>query len=986
MEKNEINARIDAQLPINGLGLEWLKNFVKGDEQIRAYERIINNRRQLKRIRYANNTNPAAAIYGESQVWKSYLVDNLLWSRTNGNFKLFDDKGNCFDFLKEINPLGGGIESTSLVSRFTTKQIWKDPNYPIKAVMLSPVDIIITLCDAYYNDVKDHPSEKDNPRTINEEKIKQRIKKINSYCSSHTQSFIGEDDIYDIKDYFEKGYLERSHEYYQKLDDEHFLRLLSQKIDRIPVNDWVDIFSILWMDNQEVSDTFSKLISQFERMDFCQEVYIPMEAVLRVNGTLLSVDRIYEFFDIKEHKNGKKVEYAKIPDVKVLCGKKEVTVSKSVFCFLAAELVFKIDDNLAKEKDFLAKIDLLDFPGARGREKIEERIINKKDCCEMMLRGKVAYLFNKYTVQDLISNLLYCHDMAQSEIRATLSAHLKKWVNTAIGDTPEKRQQFIDDLKISPLFIISTKFNIDLIKEDTDSGSDPSSFEAREQAMNNRWMRRFESTLMTVIGENIENKWFSQWTKTETFKNIYLLRSYDRSSIRYAGIFTGYLKHNEKGELIINKNPDGTLVGETGFGEGYEDFLSKLKNSFKNNDFIKSHFKEPERAWDEAATINKDGSEYIIENLRIAAQNTYNSRQHKLERQVVELYNELFIVLRAFYHSDKADDMIVHAVKKAGKIDAELDVAIGKDQYFFGKMMQKFLVKESHIYNYYLERLRDIQMIEKADLTAYAAIRMSNPELSHLKSFDENLEILKKKYKETDSETMKNFYKEKGIDLQELFFGETNQIKSNSVILAEGLMDMWLSEILVLDRFKDLIRQGFSENSFTNLLDNIRVLYRQLDITKLIAKSIRKYVDRYDKIDEIQEMIADISAEIINNFINNMGFNHYSEDKLESIMKTDKENKLDLKFEHSFLTFKPMETEDITSLFETLDCLPDLLNQRPLNWESLKYVPNFSQFMKWKDMMKISFVAVCDIPTYDVMANNELGKIIKIQEEKYSVA
>jgi hypothetical protein len=1010
MEKQEINKRVDAQIPINDLGLKWLKagkkeGYAKGPDNERAYEKIINNRRQLKRIRYANNINPAAAIYGESQVGKSYLVDSILTSERCGSLKVYDGDGKPFDFINQLNPIGGGGESTSIVSRFTTKKVWKESRYPVRVIMLSPIDIVLTLCDSYYNDVQNHIF-------LKEEQILQRTDELRArYHNLHDiQNNIGEDDIYDIVEYFTSGHLDRGEAFIQDLLESNYLKVLSEVIYKIPVNEWGNSFSILWNDNQTINAVFSKLISEFSRINFQSEVFISMAAVLRIEGTLLSVDRIYELFDLTEIQDGenkKRVEKAKVQDLEVSYGNNLVQrISKSAFCALAAELTFQIDQMLADEKKFLNYIDLLDFPGARSREKIDESVITKESCCAMLLRGKVAYLFNKFTSQYLISNLLFCHHERNSNVK-TLSILLQKWIQGTIGKTPEDRQKFIEDSKISPLFLIGTKFNIDLQK---DNIYDTAAFgEEQQQVINNKWGLRFKDTLTSVIRESPLN-WFSQWvqsgSKTKSFKNLYLLRSYEFSQ-RFGGIFKGYLKKvkeintNEYGEqeeivkLLPNLNEDGSLVGETGYGEGYESFLAKLKKSFINHSFVKEHFENPSKSWDEAATPKKDGSEWIIENLTIAAENTYRSRQNKFERQILELFNELNNILRSFYHSDKADEYIRNAVKKAGRIQLELDVAFGRDPYFFGKMMQKFLLKESFIYNYYLEKIDDIELIKEADLSEYVAIRMSNPELRHKntpENYEFNINMLKIKYAETDTDKLIKYFENKGIDLMELFFGETNCIKSNSVVLAEGLAEKWTTETLSIDRFKDLISNGFLEIAIADLMDNMRVLFKQLGITGLIAKSIRKYVDRYDKIDEIQEMIADISAEIINQFVNNMGFNHYSSEKLAEIKDTDRQNNLGLNFDHNQACFKYMETEDLKSLFDTLDNLTDILNQRPSDpenkkkWhETVKNVPNYSQYVTWKDLMQIAFVAVCNIPTYNITANNTLGEIIEKQEKAIAI-
>jgi hypothetical protein len=398
---------------------------------------------------------------------------------------------------------------------------------------------------------------------------------------------------------------------------------------------------------------------------------------------------------------------------------------------------------------------------------------------------------------------------------------------------------------------------------------------------------------------------------------------------------------------------------------------------------VKNNFDDPSAYWDAAATQGNDGTALIIERLTIAANNLEKSRTQKFKRDLENIAASFFNELNRHFHNDDADKRIAEKMKKVGNIKLELDVAFGKDPYFFGKLMQKFLLKESFIYNYYLEKINDIELIDKANLSEYVAIRLANPELKHVDAtmdkqalFDYNLSVLQKRYMYPDTEQLKKYFEQRGINPDELFFGETNVIKSNSVIMAEGLVEKWTAEVLNIDRFRDFIAQGFSENALADLLDNMKILFEQLEITKLIARNIRTYVNRYNQIHAILEMIADISAEIINNFVNHMGFEHYSADKLASIRKTGEKNKIDLVFDHNFLDFQSMEIEDQLKLFETLDHLPEILNRRPPDIEALKNVPNFSQYVKWSDLIKIAFVATCDIPTYNVDDNNRLRKIL----------
>ena len=88
----------------------------------------------------------------------------------------------------------------------------------------------------------------------------------------------------------------------------------------------------------------------------------------------------------------------------------------------------------------LKENDLLDFPGARSRKKellctLEDDII----LINVLLRGKVAYLFNKYNESKLINILLYCHHGEKNEV-TDVPHMLNEWIRNYVGDTIEKSQ------------------------------------------------------------------------------------------------------------------------------------------------------------------------------------------------------------------------------------------------------------------------------------------------------------------------------------------------------------------------------------------------------------------------------------------------------------------------------------------------------------------------------------------------------------------
>ena len=194
---------IEQQLSILGDGINWVKNNLKGERQRNAYDELVAQRIHLKKIKMAVTENPAAVLYGESQQGKSYLVSSLL-STPDSSFSVIDaDTDKKYDFITQINPIGQGAEATSVVTRFTINPTSPVAGYPVKIKLLSISDIILMLCDTYYEDVKYYDNllkEGDIRKSLQE--IKQRSE---GTCAS-SKVLISEDDILIMQDYFNRHF------------------------------------------------------------------------------------------------------------------------------------------------------------------------------------------------------------------------------------------------------------------------------------------------------------------------------------------------------------------------------------------------------------------------------------------------------------------------------------------------------------------------------------------------------------------------------------------------------------------------------------------------------------------------------------------------------------------------------------------------------------------------------------------------------------
>lgn len=160
------------------------------------------------------------------------------------------------------------------------------------------------------------------------------------------------------------------------------------------------------------------------------------------------------------------------------------------------------------------KLDLLDFPGARSREKYKEQDIHTV-LPKILRRGKVAYLFNKYSRSLRISSVLFCHHNDQ-KAEATIGETINSWIEDNIGSTPEERANMLNDTNgIAPLFFVATKFNIDLERTKTDNSSNIDKLDAH-------W-NRFDTVFPEIIKPN---KWLDNWVNQADYSELQLSKTF----------------------------------------------------------------------------------------------------------------------------------------------------------------------------------------------------------------------------------------------------------------------------------------------------------------------------------------------------------------------------------------------------------------------------------------------------------------------------
>jgi hypothetical protein len=423
----------------------------------------------------------------------------------------------------------------------------------------------------------------------------------------------------------------------------------------------------------------------------------------------------------------------------------------------------------------------------------------------------------------------------------------------------------------------------------------------------------------------------------------------------------------------------------------HKDYYEKFMEFHRGKEGL---FENPEASFLEASIPGKDGSGLIIQNLVPISSNTYSVPIY------VNVLNEALKnvkeELKKHHQSDSADEQIKKAAEDGSDIQARMNSVFGLDTYYFGSFIEHLTISENEIVGFYHDLVRSEKLVRKKDLNKYILFRANSPRLSPDKTFEENIQVLQEDYNKTSPEDAQKYFTEKeGLDLQELFYGDLHNLQNNSQILADEARDYWVNTKLKLDRFSFFIEKGFDKGLLTKLFDNMRTSFEKLKITKQIAHEIREFVDGPKKIEEAEDMIAHITAGKINEFITSMGWTYYSPTEKAKIRETQKSNSLNLRIPNDqdvFQSLAKIVDEDspamsLEKLMDFMENLSEKLNEKPLDVATLQYTPMVKNYQRWSELMRISFVANCDIPTYNVDANQKLGSILdKLKDFSFSLA
>ena len=952
-------SKLENRIEYINKGLDWIKK--NHPEQYESqFLNLVDERRKLRKILDVEKDNPAIAAYGVSQVGKSYLMNGML---QKGN-QPFMVKG--YKFVEEMNPKVDNAEATGVVTRFTSfnrnPQLYSD-KYPILMRTLSVADIIMVICDGYYNDITDYT-------TLSESSINQKAEELlRKYKDKpeNPQSPIQSDDVLEIRSYFNK-FLNNANSFKHT----SFFEKLALVANKIPASDWSDVFSTLWADSEYQTKLFNKLVGTVSKFKYHKYVYLTPQALLHGNvneNTVMSVQCLNQLFleqpeyftdvYLRDGENYTKLEHLTKSEVCAVCAEIIVKIEEDYltqhYSYNFKDIAEEVARELPKD-DFTMAIlkdnDMLDFPGARSRVKLQQNTLKDDSILILtLLRGKVAYLFNMYNESKRINILLYCHHQEKNEV-TDIPLLLKDWVVNNIGENMQKRSRTLQLTNgISPLFYIGTKFNIDMRKR-------PGEFDNTSSEMTSRWEQRFFRTLYkecfsadSTLDEDKE-KLFINWTRPEEyFNNCYVLRDYKFSGPNGGNnLYSDERTNPDKSQMLMDRN-----------------YYLQMRDTFIKNDQVKKFFKNPALSWDVAASINNDGALYIIQNLAKIA-GTMEQTRAKLFGDVIDkAVSKISGTLKGYYVSDDTSEILKENIKKANGIFREIEFACEKSPEYFGHLIQALQLTEGESFKevhrlipelasavYGNERIEDYELIRK---------RCNN--FAGLEKESDKWEAFIKAYRFTDREEAEEYLKEKGIDPGKLFRGETVK-RQNSAIIADDLTTLWLDKIRGVEFMKGYQGKGnIDDVTMGNLVNALVAAAENIGLNHIIQQEISSYVDVIKTANINEALVADMIATTISDFVTDFGYRYLHETQVEKAKSVLSEEKIPIDQWIGRSTKERYDEEELTAMFN------EILSS------SQRFTPAYdANFNTWLEYMYLSFVAHLNVPNFDREANTLLKNIL----------
>jgi hypothetical protein len=499
----------------------------------------------------------AVGVYGLSQAGKSYLISTL--ARPPGR-ELYADLDRPRGFLAEINP-ESEKEATGLVTRFTMRREKGPEGFPVRFRLLTEIDLVKILANSWYRDAKDAEAA---GAVAPGEAAEVLARAEGEASSAREHGELAAEDVWDLQNYFENEF--RSYVTAQDFRGVFWDRM-AEALPRLPLARRIELYALLWNRFQPFTALLERLTARLAALRFDRDAFAPIGALVPKTESVLSVDTLDHLHDPVQPG----IEIVGASGARTRLTRPELTALIAELQITMMELPWPI----------LERTDLLDFPGAReraGKNHADEIPADPKQLGFYFLRGKVAYLFERYAAERELNALLLCIKESNNPYDATIRQSIRQWIERTHGEKPEERARVE-----TALFIVLTRMDMHFNRT-------PGRDEAASS--NDLWEARIKASLLQPLQE--ANGWLDNWHPGRSFDNILLARNPGKS------------------QSLSEIDANGV---ELRYLPGVEEKIARWGAEFAAHPDVRRYVRDPARAWSEVFRLNDAGMSYLVERL-----------------------------------------------------------------------------------------------------------------------------------------------------------------------------------------------------------------------------------------------------------------------------------------------------------------------------------------------------------------------------------
>ncbi len=591
-------------------------------------------------------------FFGLSQAGKSYLISALAAGQ-NGKLET-DYGGQRLDFIRHINPVGGGKEATGLVTRFSRRATpSQDPQFPVELTLFKEIELAKILANSWF---KDFDLERISYE-IDEERIQRVLKPFEGRENGPLQPGVNADDLVSLWDYLRDNFRNSV----KKLEHLYWPKAL-QLAPRLNYQERAELFAILWGEQRELTRVYQQLAGALHKLGLPETVFAPLKALVTFENdtysqrdSIMNVDILERFgspadlpVDVRPQVAGRLQNSQGIPVAQLAA--------------LTAEMTFGLIEPPAD--DIVNQVDLLDFPGYRGRKKLHE-IADSSDpesatkdnsVSQLILRGKVAYLFERYTDNQEMNALVVCTGSTKQSDVNDVGPVLTRWIEKTQGADAAERSKRANGL-IWALTMLDLRVT--------------NSLSLTADQYDESWNGMVKLTMLERFGSL---SWMNDWAGTP-FQNTFLVRKPRMDA------------------AFIMQDASGA---ETGLNSNYQSRVEALGSSFASNALVCKHVANPAEAWTEMLKDDDGGISYFSSSFTKVANIEF--KLQRIREQLDQCLDGLTTHgLSTWYHADG------DGAAAAKKAQAQMILSgLGRRPAVLGELIDQLDMRSEEVRDLYL--------------------------------------------------------------------------------------------------------------------------------------------------------------------------------------------------------------------------------------------------------------------------------------------